>query len=49
MNACNDDSEAVSDAMEMAVLSSVQHPHIVQLYSCLIQMVQTNGGALGGE
>jgi serine/threonine protein kinase len=39
MNARRSDSEAVSDAMEMAVLSSVQHPNIVQVYSCLTDMV----------
>jgi len=39
MNARNSNSEAVSDAMEMAVLSSVQHPNIVQVYCCLTDMV----------
>jgi hypothetical protein len=40
MNARGSNSEAVSDAMEMAVLSSVQHPNIVQVYSCLTDMVR---------
>mgnify|MGYP001810809526 CR=1 FL=1 len=39
MNARTSNSEAVSDAMEMAVLSSVQHPNIVQVYACLTDMV----------
>ncbi|KAI8469489.1 MAG: kinase-like domain-containing protein [Monoraphidium minutum] len=39
MNARSSNSEAVSDAMEMAVLSSVQHPNIVQVYACLTDMV----------
>jgi hypothetical protein len=39
MNARNSNSEAVSDAMEMAVLSSVQHPNIVQVFCCLTDMV----------
>ncbi|KAI8471495.1 MAG: hypothetical protein J3K34DRAFT_468267, partial [Monoraphidium minutum] len=38
MHARVDDGEAVSDAMEIAVLSSVHHPNIVQLYSCLLGM-----------
>jgi len=43
MNARNSDSEAVSDAMEMAVLSSIQHPNIVQVFSCLTDMVEVPG------
>jgi hypothetical protein len=45
MNMRNSDSDAVSDAMEMAVLSSVQHPNIVQVYSCLTDMVEAPAGA----
>jgi hypothetical protein len=44
MNSRHSDSEAVSDAMEMAVLSSVQHPNIVQVYSCLTDMVEVPAG-----
>ncbi|GBF88715.1 hypothetical protein Rsub_01614 [Raphidocelis subcapitata] len=29
-----------SDAIEMAVLSSTQHPHIVQVYACLADMIE---------
>ena len=35
--------EAMQDAVEMAVLSSVQHPNIVSVYSCLTDMVETPG------
>ncbi|KAI8462418.1 MAG: kinase-like domain-containing protein [Monoraphidium minutum] len=49
MNARESDSEAVSDAMEMAVLSTVNHPNIVQVYSCLTDMVEAPAlGAFGG-
>jgi hypothetical protein len=33
----------MKDAVEMAVLSSVQHPNIVTVYSCLTDMVETAG------
>jgi hypothetical protein len=46
MNTRHSDSEAVSDAMEMAVLSSVQHPNIVQVYSCLTDMIEAPSGVL---
>ncbi|KIY93525.1 hypothetical protein MNEG_14437 [Monoraphidium neglectum] len=52
MNARATDSEAVSDAMEMAVLSTVNHPNIVQVYSCLTDMVEAPGlcgAAAGGK
>ena len=35
----------MKDAVEMAVLSSVQHPNIVSVYSCLTDMVEIGGGA----
>jgi hypothetical protein len=44
MHARSSNSEAVSDAMEMAVLSSVQHPNIVQVFSCLTDMVYIEDG-----
>jgi serine/threonine protein kinase len=34
------DHGAMSDAMEMAVLSSIQHPNIVSVYACLTDMVE---------
>lgn len=38
----SDDREAMRDAVEMAVLSSVQHPNIVQVYSCLTNMAEVS-------
>ena len=35
--------EAMKDAVEMAVLSSVQHPNIVSVYSCMTDMIETAG------
>lgn len=46
MHARSTESEAVSDAMEMAVLSSVVHPNIVQVFSCLTDMVELPRGEL---
>lgn len=43
MHARSSDSEVVSDAMEMAVLTSVQHPNIVAVYACLTDMVCAPG------
>ncbi|KAI8470520.1 MAG: kinase-like domain-containing protein [Monoraphidium minutum] len=39
--------EAMGDAVEMAVLSSVQHPNIVKTYACLTDMVEAapDGGS----
>ena len=31
------------DAVEMAVLSTVQHPNIVTVYSCLTDMIEAPG------
>jgi hypothetical protein len=33
----------MSGALEMAVLSSVTHPNIVQVYSCMTDMVEVEG------
>jgi len=35
--------EAMQDAVEMAVLSSIQHPNVVSVYSCLTDMVESGG------
>jgi len=40
MQTRKDEHEALKDAVEMAVLSMVHHPHIVHLYSCLTDMVE---------
>jgi hypothetical protein len=47
MPARHSEQQAMQDAVEMAVLSSVQHPNIVTVYSCLTDMVET-AGARGG-
>ena len=41
--------EAVGDAVEMAVLSSVSHPHVVQVFCCLTDVVEEprSGAATG--
>jgi hypothetical protein len=36
-------SQAMKDAVEMAVLSSVTHPNIVSVYSCMTDMVEVEG------
>jgi len=41
------DHESMKDAVEMAALSSVQHPNVVQLYSCLTDMVEVAPDAGG--
>jgi hypothetical protein len=40
------EQEAMMDAVEMAVLSAVSHPHVIQVFSCLTEMVEV-GGAPG--
>jgi hypothetical protein len=44
MRACNQERDAVTNAVEMAVLSSLQHPGIVSVYACLTDMVEVGGG-----
>lgn len=34
------DRQAMKDAMEMAILMSVRHPNIIQVYTCLTDMVE---------
>lgn len=49
MPARNNEREAMQDAVEMAVLSTVQHPNVVSMYSCLTDMVEAAGeGGSGG-
>ncbi|GBF94659.1 hypothetical protein Rsub_07395 [Raphidocelis subcapitata] len=43
------EAEAVMDAVEMAVLSAVSHPHVVQVYACLTEMVEAGGLAGSGS
>jgi hypothetical protein len=37
------EQDAMQDAVEMAVLSTVGHPNIVQVFSCLTDMVEAGG------
>jgi hypothetical protein len=37
------EQEAMMDAVEMAVLSAVSHPHIIQVFTCLTEMVEASG------
>jgi hypothetical protein len=37
------EQEAMMDAVEMAVLSTVSHPNIIQVYTCLTDMVEVGG------
>ncbi|KAI8475115.1 MAG: kinase-like domain-containing protein [Monoraphidium minutum] len=46
--ASGDERRAMQDATEMAVLSMVHHPNIVQLYAALTDMVQAGGPEGGG-
>ncbi|KIY94397.1 Mitogen-activated protein kinase kinase kinase 9 [Monoraphidium neglectum] len=49
MQTRNDGAQALQDAVEMAVLSSVQHPNIVQVFACLTDMVKTTDNHFGGR
>jgi hypothetical protein len=39
------EQDAMKDAVEMAVLSSIQHPNIVQVFTCLTDCVDVGGSA----
>lgn len=47
------EQEALMDAIEMAVLSTVSHPHVVRAYACFTDMVEVTDapqpGAPRGE
>lgn len=45
----NEEAAALQDAVEMAVLSSVQHPNIVQVFACLTDMVKASNDYMGGR
>lgn len=47
MCARSNEREAMNDAVEMAVLSTAQHPNIVQVYACLTDMVEVAGDGSG--
>jgi hypothetical protein len=48
MYARQHERQAMKDALEMAVLTTLSHPHIVQMYSCLTNMVEDAGEVEGG-
>jgi hypothetical protein len=37
----------MKDALEMAVLTTVSHPNIIQVYNCFTDMVEDAGGQAG--
>jgi hypothetical protein len=43
MYARQHERQAMKDALEMAVLTSVSHPNIIQVYSCFTDMVEDAG------
>lgn len=38
----------MKDALEMAVLTTVSHPNIIQVYNCFTDMVEDAGGQGNG-
>ena len=46
MYARQHERQAMKDALEMAVLTSVSHPNIIQVYSCFTDMVEDAGRRL---
>ncbi|KAI8470227.1 MAG: kinase-like domain-containing protein [Monoraphidium minutum] len=49
MHTHDNEHEAIAHAFEMAVLSSVQHPNIVQAYATLTDMVDVDAAATDAE
>jgi hypothetical protein len=47
MYARQHERQAMKDALEMAVLTTVSHPNIIQVYSCFTDMVEDAGGDPG--
>eukprot|EP00201_Polytomella_parva_P010422 CAMPEP_0175058822 /NCGR_PEP_ID=MMETSP0052_2-20121109/12069_1 /TAXON_ID=51329 ORGANISM="Polytomella parva, Strain SAG 63-3" /NCGR_SAMPLE_ID=MMETSP0052_2 /ASSEMBLY_ACC=CAM_ASM_000194 /LENGTH=934 /DNA_ID=CAMNT_0016324261 /DNA_START=67 /DNA_END=2867 /DNA_ORIENTATION=- len=45
MYARQHERQAMKDALEMAVLTTVSHPHIIQVFSCFTDMVEDAGGS----
>jgi ABC-type uncharacterized transport system substrate-binding protein len=48
MYARQHERQAMKDALEMAVLTTVSHPNIIQVYSCFTDMVEDAGEGRGG-
>lgn len=44
MYARQHERQVMKDALEMAVLTSVSHPNIIQVYSCFTDMVEDASG-----
>ena len=49
MYARQHERQAMKDALEMALLTSVSHPFIIHVYSCFTDMVEDATGALGSN
>jgi hypothetical protein len=45
MYARQHERQAMKDALEMAVLTTVSHPNIIQVYNCFTDMVEDAGAA----
>lgn len=43
MYARQHERQAMKDALEMAVLTTVSHPNIIQVYNCFTDMVEDAG------
>ncbi|GFR46005.1 hypothetical protein Agub_g7483, partial [Astrephomene gubernaculifera] len=48
MYARQHERQAMKDALEMAVLTTVSHPHIIQVFNCFTDMVEDAGGGGAG-
>lgn len=44
MYARQHERQAMKDALEMAVLTTVSHPHIIQVFNCFTDMVEDASG-----
>jgi hypothetical protein len=49
MYARQHERQAMKDALEMAVLTTVSHPNIIQVYNCFTDMVEDAGEAIPGR
>jgi hypothetical protein len=45
MYARQHERQAMKDALEMAVLTTVSHPNIIQVYNCFTDMVEDAGAS----
>jgi hypothetical protein len=49
MYARQHERQAMKDALEMAVLTTVSHPNIIQVYNCFTDMVEDAGEVGAGS